>query len=116
MTATGHALIGTVIAGTIGNPILAIPVAIGSHILCDLLPHWDAGTHSNKKTKEQLKKEAALDVIIGFVASYGLLQYAFPETNLLYAFIMILCAQGLDWVTAPYYMFGVKTQPFKFFP
>jgi len=32
MTATGHAIIGTVIAAKIGNPYLAIPLAIVSHL------------------------------------------------------------------------------------
>jgi hypothetical protein len=36
MTATGHALIGTVIAAKIGNYALAIPIALGSHFLADV--------------------------------------------------------------------------------
>lgn len=115
MTATGHALLGTVIAAKIGNPYLALPIAFGSHILADLLPHWDAGTNSKKKSKFQLRREAALDVICGFVASYGLIYYVFPSTDLFYTFVVIIAAQGLDWLTAPYYMYGFKMQPFKFF-
>lgn len=115
MTATGHALIGVVIAAKISNPLLAIPLAFSSHIIADLLPHWDAGTHGRKKTGRQLTIEAAADVLIGFIASYIAIVYIFPHTPLSYAFIMILAAQAIDWLTAPYYMFGLKVQPFIFF-
>jgi membrane-bound metal-dependent hydrolase YbcI (DUF457 family) len=45
MTATGHAIIGVAIAATIPNPFIAVPIAIGSHILADIFPHWDTGTN-----------------------------------------------------------------------
>ena len=54
MTATTHALIGTIIAAKIGNPALAIPIAIASHIAADAIPHWDTATNRKKKT---FKKE-----------------------------------------------------------
>ncbi len=115
MTATGHALIGTIIAAKIGNPYIALPIAFFSHIVADLIPHWDAGTHGRSKKKEQLRFEAGIDVIVGFVASYTLVFMVFPGTNLIYVFINIIVAQGIDWLTAPYYMFNFKMQPFKFF-
>lgn len=115
MTATGHALIGTVIAAKIGDPYLAIPIAFFSHLILDLIPHWDAGTHGEKKTSSQLFFEAGLDVIIGFGLSYLLITYLFPATDLSYAFIIIIVAQLLDWLTAPYYIFKFHKQPFKFF-
>lgn len=115
MTATGHALIGTLIAAKIGNPYVALPLAFGSHLLFDLLPHWDAGTHGRNKTRPRLRLEAAADVLISFFASYLLIFFLFPTTDLVYAFILIITAQGIDWLTAPYYMFNMKNQPFKFF-
>lgn len=112
MTATGHAIIGTVIAAKIGNPYVAVPIAIGSHILADLFPHWDAGTHGRNKKSNQLIFEAMIDVILGFIISYILIQLLFPKTDLIYAFIIIIAAQLLDWLTAPYYMFNMKFPPF----
>lgn len=52
MTATGHAVIGTVIAATISNPFVAIPLAFVSHLAADSFPHWDSGTHEKEKTKK----------------------------------------------------------------
>jgi len=115
MTATGHAIIGTVIAAKIGNPALAIPIALVSHIAADIFPHWDAGTNSKTKTINRIKREAVIDVLVGFAVSYLLIHFIFPETNLIYAFILIIAAQGLDWVTAPSYMLGWKFPPFNWF-
>lgn len=113
MTATGHAIIGTVIAVKIGNPQLAVPLAFASHIAADAFPHWDEGTNGKKKSKEKLIKEAVFDVLLGFAISYLIILVLFPQTSLLYAFLIILASQSLDWITAPYYFFGIK--PFKIF-
>ena len=113
MTATGHAIIGTVIAVKIGNPQLAVPLAFASHIAADAFPHWDEGTNGKKKSKGRLVKEAVFDVLLGFAISYLIILVLFPQTSLLYAFLIILTSQSLDWITAPYYFFGMK--PFKIF-
>lgn len=49
MTGTNHALTGAVIAGAIGNPIIALPVAFVSHFLLDGLPHFGEGVHALSK-------------------------------------------------------------------
>ncbi len=108
MTATGHAVIGTVIAASITNPWIAVPVAILSHLAADIFPHWDVGTNGKEKTKKTMLYESALDVCVGFVISYLLIIFVFPKTNLEYAFIMIILAQGFDWAWAPEYFFKIK--------
>lgn len=112
MTATGHAIIGTVIAAKIANPLLAIPLAILSHVAADAFPHWDSGTNEKTKGRNRVKQEAYIDVIIGFLISYALIVFLFPTTNLFYAFVVIIAAQLLDWLTAPYYFFHLKIPPF----
>lgn len=115
MTATSHAIVGVIIAAKIPDPVIAIPLALGSHIILDLIPHWDAGTHFHKKTGHQLFQEAALDVCIGYITAYTILFLFFPNTNFIYAFWMIFAAQFLDYLPTPYYMFHVKNKLFKFF-
>jgi hypothetical protein len=112
MTATGHALIGTVIAAKVGNPALAIPIAIASHFLADALPHWDTGYHRKTKSKQKFVIESALDVFVGFLLSYTLIHVFFPATNLSYAFLIVIMAQLPDWLTAPYLFFDMKFAPF----
>lgn len=112
MTATGHAVIGALIAAKIGNPWVAVPIALVSHIAADAFPHWDPGTNAKKKSHNRLIFDAALDVICSFAVAYGLLYFLFPLTDPVYAFIMIILAQGLDWATMPYYFFHITIPPF----
>lgn len=113
MTATGHAIIGTIIAAKIGNPALAIPLALASHIALDAIPHWDTATNRRKKTFKKLFIHSFLDVVLGFALSYLLIIFFFPKTNLSYAFLIIIASQFFDWATAPYYFFKIKI--FKWF-
>ena len=113
MTATGHALIGTVIAAKIGNPVLAAPIALASHFLADALPHWDTGTNREKKSTTRLFVETLADLTTGFILSWALIVLFFPSTNLLYAFIMIIVSQSPDWLTAPYLFLNWNFSPFS---
>lgn len=115
MTATGHAIIGTVIAAKVANPVIAIPIAIASHFLADAFPHWDTGYHRKQKTKRKFLVESAIDVGLGFLISYGLIVLFFPQTSLTYAFLMVIMAQLPDWLTAPYLFLDVKFAPFCWF-
>lgn len=40
MTATNHALTGAIIGLTIANPAIAVPMAVLSHFVLDMLPHY----------------------------------------------------------------------------
>ena len=113
MTATGHAVIGTLIAAKIGNPYLAIPIAIVSHIAGDMFPHWDSGTNSKKKSPKRMFIESSIDVIVGFVVSYLIIALVFPQTNLPYAFVIIIASQLPDWISAPYTIFKLNVPFFK---
>lgn len=112
MTATGHAVIGTVIAAKIGNPALAIPIAIASHALADMIPHWDTGVNRRNKTKLKFFTQSMIDVLAGFAISFLIIHLFFPGTNLMYAFVVVIAAQLLDWLTAPYLFFNIKRPPF----
>lgn len=109
MTATAHALIGASIAAKVVNPIFGIPLAIASHFLADLIPHWDAGTNHRKKSSLRLKMEAVLDVLLGFALVYI---FFHTKVNNSYLFAMVIAAQLPDWLVAPSWMFGIKIPPF----
>jgi hypothetical protein len=40
MLAINHALTGALIGLTVANPLIAIPIAIASHFICDAFPHY----------------------------------------------------------------------------
>lgn len=113
MTATGHAIIGTVIAAKIANPAIGIPLAFLSHIVADSFPHWDTATNSATKGKHRVLLETFFDVFASFALSYLLIYFIFPQTNVTYAFFMIISAQALDWLMAPYYFFNSQFFIFK---
>lgn len=113
MTATGHAIIGTLIAAKIGNPALAIPIAIVSHIAADAFPHWDTGTNKKTKTKLRFFTDSFLDVLLSLLLPYIIIHFFFSKTNLGYTYIIVFFAQLLDWITAPYVFFNMKFPPFS---
>ena len=41
MLETPHALVGLVVAATLPNPWISLPLAFLSHFLVDMLPHWN---------------------------------------------------------------------------
>jgi hypothetical protein len=69
MTATNHALTGAIIGLTIGNPLIAIPLAIASHFVMDAIPHF--GTEGD--VPSFLRKNSFLLLLVGDAALCGLL-------------------------------------------
>jgi hypothetical protein len=112
MTATGHAVIGVAIAAVFPNPIVAIPIAVLSHVAADAFPHWDAGTNRSKKPNERFVQEAVLDLVFSYIITYALVTFLFPQTNLIYAYIIVIAAQFLDWASAPYVFLKITKPPF----
>ena len=115
MTATSHAVIGTVIAAKIGNPAVAIPIAIASHLLADIIPHWDTATNRKKKTLSLFFTHSFVDVAVGLIISLFILNTFFPDTRLLYALLIIIAASLPDILTAPYLFLNWKFRPFTDF-
>ena len=113
MTATGHAIIGTVIAAKIGNPAIALPLAVLSHFAADAVPHWDTATNIKSKGRQRVIIESFFDVVFSFVLSYVLIVTVFPNTNLTFAFLAIIAAQLPDWLMSPYYFFDIDAFPFN---
>lgn len=111
VTATGHAIIGTSLAAIIPNPVIGIPVAILSHVFADAFPHWDTGTNMKKKSKAEFVIGSFIDLGISFFVPFILTAYLFPQTSLVYVYIMVIAAQGLDWVSAPSVFLGWKFPP-----
>lgn len=108
MTATSHALIGTVIAAKISNPALAIPLALASHFIADMIPHWDTLTNRENKNWNRLVIDSVFDGILAFALSYSVIKLLFPETNYLYTILIMFFAILPDLLHAPYTFFGIK--------
>lgn len=108
MTATSHAIIGTVIAAKIGNPGLAIPLALASHVAADLIPHWDTLTNRKDKSWNRLIIDTIYDGMLALILSYSLIVFLFPSTSYLYALFIMFFAILPDLLHGPYTFFGIK--------
>lgn len=110
MTATGHALIATLIIAKIPNPYISLPLVFASHFACDLLPHWDAGTNAKKKSRQQFVNEAVIDVVVSIVSAFLLYHWVLGQSNYLLLYVGVFIAQLPDWMMAPYAILGWRGQ------
>jgi hypothetical protein len=108
MTGTAHAVIGTVIAAKIGNPALAIPLALASHVVADMIPHWDTVTNRNQKSRQRLFIDTGFDGVLALTLSYSIIVLFFPSTSYSYAILIMFFAILPDILHAPYTFFGVR--------
>lgn len=113
MTATNHALTGSLLGLIIGEPLLAIPAAFVSHFVCDALPHYGSADPPDKVLKTNrfrnyLMVEASLCGLLVLV-----LMFTRPEHWLL-ASICAFTAASPDFFWLPRYLktrAGRKWQP-----
>ena len=113
MLETPHVVVGAAIATKVVNPVLAIPLAFGSHFLLDRIPHWNP--HLNTETKKYgkpTKKSTAIVIVdvctsvaLGlFIASKALPSTSHAATILAASFASILP----DVIEGPYFFLGIK--------
>lgn len=62
MTATNHALTGSLIGLIVGSPWLAIPLAFGSHFVLDAIPHF--GVSDTKLNSRLFTLYLVLDALL----------------------------------------------------
>lgn len=108
-----HAVVGSVIAAKIGNPVLAFPLAVASHFALDLVPHWNPHLNSELKTYGKLTHKTVfficLDITAAVLATGFLASTFLPNTNT-FTMVMLGGLMGIlpDLVEAPYFFFGVR--------
>ena len=84
MTATNHTITGILIASVVKEPLLALPIALISHLVLDMLPHY-----GGKKLSQKSKSfKIMLAVDCGVAASILLLVAAAQPTGWL---LMVSC-------------------------
>lgn len=108
MTGTAHAIVGTVIAAKIGNPYLAFPIALASHVALDFVPHWDTAMNRRTKSRLRLITDTIFDGLLALTLSYTIIVFFFPQTSYSYALLIMFFATLPDWLHAPYTFFEIK--------
>lgn len=109
MTETAHLLVGAAIASQTSNPVLALPLALMSHIALDMVPHWDTGTNWRSRPVVKTVLYTILDVAIGLTVSLALFINKAP---LPYLLLVMFVSTLPDWLEGPYFL-GWKFPPFS---
>ena len=101
-------LVGAAIAAKVGNPALALPLALASHFVLDLLPHTNpsiytrvqSGQPISKNTRRIIFIDSLISLIVGsLIAATFLPDIGKSITILLGAFLAVLP----DVIEIPYY-------------
>jgi hypothetical protein len=110
MTATAHALVGGAIAASVQNPALGVTLAVASHPLLDLIPHWDFGKGWRDKNKLNFLAEGVFDLLLGLILSY----YLFGRNiELSYFLLVVFASLILDLLMVPYWFLKWRFPPFS---
>jgi hypothetical protein len=115
---TPHVVVGAAIASRVTNPVLSLPLVLGSHFILDMIPHWNPHLSSEveksgKPSRQSVNiviADASLALIAGFlIASRALPNIAHTVTILLSCFISVLP----DIVEGPYFFLGQRNKTVK---
>lgn len=108
-----HVVTGGFIAGKINNPYVALPLALISHFVIDLLPHWNPSILNEKQKNGHLKKktlgiiffDSCLGLFLGLWLAFG----KYPDINKM---LLVLggCFMGIlpDLIEAPFFFLNNK--------
>jgi len=115
-----HTLVGATIATQIANPLLALPLALASHFVFDLIPHWNPSlyTETKKLGKPTWQTNAiiTIDVILSLIMGFFVALRFWPDTGRIFLVIAACFLAVLpDLVEAPYFYLGVKNPALKKF-
>lgn len=85
MTATNHALTGAIIGLTVHNPLIALPAALLSHVVCDIIPHYG-------RDADSIKTNGFVTYLLIDAALCGLLVLVLIFSGVSYWWLGALCA------------------------
>lgn len=109
MTATGHALIGTFIAAKFTDPFIGLPLSFLSHFAADFVPHWDSGTHGDKKSKKRMFFESIADLALSVLVALVFYTMLLGGKDIRYLFVCVFLSQLPDYLYIPYMYLNIKS-------
>ena len=116
MLETPHVAVGAAIATKVGNPYLALPLALLSHFVMDKVPHWNPHLNQDLDKEGKVKRKSAnfnlvlVDSVTALTLGTALASRALPESTTKAAIILAGCFLAVlpDVVEAPHYFFGIR--------
>ena len=118
MLETPHVVVGAAIAVKVGDPALAIPLALASHFVLDKIPHWNPHLFTEtQKLGHPAKNSTILAVVDVTVAlALGLFVASVYRNNLGMMITVIACCLVSvlpDLIKWPYYYLKNRWEPLK---
>jgi hypothetical protein len=96
--AINHALTGAIIGLTVTEPLIAVPLAVASHYVCDAIPHYGANLPNDQELRSKLFRNLLyIDTVLCFVLVIVLAVWQ-PAYWLLAA-ICAFAAAAPDWLS-----------------
>ena len=113
MLETPHVAVGIAIASKIPNPLISIPLALASHFILDITPHWNP--HINREIKKYgsptkqsvniIRIDSVAALLLGVIIAYHSVPNYMQAANILAcSFVSVLP----DVVEIPYYFLHRK--------
>lgn len=110
MLAASHAIAGAIIAKSVATPEIGYSLALVSHPLLDLFPHWDMHTRNSKREPGITIWSSLVDAGAGF--GIGLVLF-WGQIDWKILLVTMFIAQLPDWLEAPYNVLGWNFPPFS---
>lgn len=107
-----HTVVGAAIAAKIGNPALSLPLALASHFVLDLLPHWNPHLNTELGKFGRLRGKTvtfiATDVILSLAGGLLIASTVLPDQNK-FAIVIVGAFMGVlpDVLEAPHFFMGI---------
>jgi len=99
MQALNHTVFGSLIAVTITEPAIALPLALASHFILDMIPHYGDDPKSPRGSKSYYIR-IVVDIIACFIVGGIFLSLNPPHAGLIVACIWVSVAPDILWPLA----------------
>lgn len=109
MRAINHTVTGALIGAAISNPVIALPAALLSHLVLDVIPHSGAGKGGHTSTR--FKIELVIDMALSAAFLLGVVLLRLPQWHLIFACGVLGAAPDLWWL--PYWIWELQGRPRK---
>lgn len=112
---------GAIIALTVKNPLVAVPLSFASHYLQDLIPHWNYGVSREAAKKDNFfTTRFNLSLLADFCLSITLmivLAFLFPAHKwLIWSCMVVAASPDLVWAYYRLYRERIKKQKPRYDP
>lgn len=106
-----HTVVGAAIAVKVGNPVLALPLALASHFAFEFLPHWNPHLYREIKKYGRVSRASTLfvaaDVVLSLSAGFFIASRVLPDYTHFWTIIAAsFLAVAPDVLEGPYFFLG----------